>query len=164
MQGLGALALVVRAPRGLAVDGDEVGAVRPHLGHPALEAALEQDRVDPVEQDAQPPLARNAVVEGREPAQEIQVMPAPGGDVVEVVAGRDRGAHHQQQHLAQRVHHPPRLTGVLQLGKALQQQRQAVPRRAFQDRNSGHLRSPGESLRQRITPRRSTQKHSHRAR
>ena len=73
-------------------------------------------------------------------------MPAPGGDVVEVVAGRDRGAHHQQQHLAQRIHHPPGLARVLKLGKVLQKQRQAVPRRVIQDRDSGHRALP-----QRIT-------------
>ena len=157
MQGLGALALIVRAPRGLAVDGDEVGTVRPHLGHPALEATLEQDRIDPVEQDAQPALAGDAVVEGREAAQELQVMPAPGGDVVEVVAGGDGAADHQQQDLAQRIHHPPGLARVLELGKVLQQQRQAISRRFLEDRDSGHLRSPSESPRQGITSRRATQ-------
>ena len=97
------------------------------------------------------------MMEGREPAQEIEVMAAPGGDVVEVVAGRNRGAHHQQQDLAQRIHHPPGLARVLKLGKMLQQQRQAIPRRFLQDHDSGHLRSPSESLRQGITLRVSTQ-------
>ncbi len=119
------------APGGLAVDGDELGPIRPHRGHPALEAALEQERIDPVDEDAQPPLAGNAVVKRRKPAQEIEMMLAPRHDELEVVAGRNRRAHHQQQDFAQRIKHPPRLALVLELGKVLQQQGQTVPRKFF---------------------------------
>ena len=46
MQGFEPLALVVGAPRRLAVDGDEVVPTRPERRDPALEAASEQDRID----------------------------------------------------------------------------------------------------------------------
>ena len=39
------------------------------------------------------------MMERREPAQEIKVVLAPGDNVVEVVAGGDRRADDQQQHL-----------------------------------------------------------------
>jgi IS5 family transposase len=59
----------VGAPGGLAVDGNEIVAVWPQRGDPALEAASEQERVDAVDEGAQPALAGDAVVEGREAAQ-----------------------------------------------------------------------------------------------
>lgn len=50
------------------------------------------------------------------------MMLAPGSDLVEIVAGADGGAGHQQQHLVEPVHDPLRLTIVRKLGKVLQQQ------------------------------------------
>src|SRR3984893_13801354 len=85
VQGFEPLAAVVGAPRGLAVDGDEVVPVRPQRRHPTCKAASEQDRIDPIDQLAQPALARNTVMKLREPAQEIEVVPAPGTHVVEIV-------------------------------------------------------------------------------
>jgi len=86
VQGSEPFALVVGAPRCLAVDGDEVVPVRPQRRDPAVEAAAEQHRVDPVDQGAQPALAGDAVMELREAPQEIEMVLAPGGDVVEIVA------------------------------------------------------------------------------
>jgi len=68
----------VGAPGGLAVDGNEIVAVWPQRGDPALEAASEQERVDAVDEGAQPALAGDAVVEGREAAQNGEVVRAPG--------------------------------------------------------------------------------------
>ena len=65
VQRLGALPAIVGAPGRLAVDGDEFRPVRPRRRHPTLEAALEQDGIDPVEKNAQPALAGYAVGEGR---------------------------------------------------------------------------------------------------
>ena len=54
MEGLEPLALVVRAARRLAVDGDQIVPVGPERLDPAFEAACEQDRIDAVDQRAQP--------------------------------------------------------------------------------------------------------------
>jgi len=48
MQRLQALTFVVGAPRGLAVDGDEVVAIGPERRDPALKTAPEQEGIDTV--------------------------------------------------------------------------------------------------------------------
>jgi len=68
MQRLQPLAFVARAPRGLAVDGDEIVASRPKRRDPALETPPEHERIDAVDEIAQPTLARNAEMEFREAA------------------------------------------------------------------------------------------------
>jgi hypothetical protein len=122
VQRLEPLAVVVGAARRLAVEGDELVPPRPLRCHPALEAAPEQDRIDPIDESAQPAFAGNAVVECREPPQGVEMMLAPGDDVVEIVAGRDGRAGHQQQHLLEWIHHPPGLAVVVQFGEMLQKQ------------------------------------------
>ena len=97
MQRFEALAPVVGAARGLAVDGDQIVPGRPHRPDPIFETTREGQRIDPVHQSAQPALARDAVVERREPPQKIQMILAPGGDFVEIVARGDGGAGQQQQ-------------------------------------------------------------------
>src|SRR5215472_8332850 len=126
MEGFEPLALVVGASGGLAVDGDDVVPLWPHGGDEGLEAAREQRRIDPVHQIAQPAGARHAVMEVTEAAQEIEVVLAPKDDLVEVVAGGDRGAGHQEQNLLERVGDAPALALVVQLGKVLEQDRQSV--------------------------------------
>jgi hypothetical protein len=120
MQGFEPLARVVGSARCLAVDGDEFVPVRPDLRGPAIEAVAEQERVDPVDEGAQPALAGNAEVEFGKPPQEGQMVLALGDDVVEIVAGGNRGAGHQQQNLRKRIHHPPGLTLIPQFGEMLQ--------------------------------------------
>ena len=145
MQGFEPFAVVVGAPRRLAVDSDEVVPVRPQRRHPAVEAASEQDRIDPIDEHAHPALARNAVMEFREPAQEIEMVLAPGDNVVEIVARGDRRAGDQQQHLLERIHHPPRFAVIPKFGKMLQQKGHSRPRYLFvQDRSSnrGHASAP----------------------
>src|ERR1700694_4154392 len=71
---------------------------------------------------AQPALAWNAVMKLREMLQEGEMVFAPGDDVVEIVAGGDRGAGHQQQDLLERIHDAPRLAVILELGKVSQKQ------------------------------------------
>ena len=81
-------------------------------------------------------------------AQEIQMMFAPGRNVVEVVAGGNGCASHKKQNLGQRIHDPPRFALILNLRKMLQQQRQSRPRHLFihqQIGNGGHRLLPGES-------------------
>lgn len=60
VQGFQALAPVVRTPGGLAIDGDEVMAIRPQGANPVVEAFAEQNRIDPVDRNAQPALTGNA--------------------------------------------------------------------------------------------------------
>jgi len=125
MQGLQTLALVMGAPGGLAVDGDEIVPVGPHRSDEGLEAAGEQGRVDPVEQVAQPAGARHAMMEVTEPPEEFQMVPAPGDDRLEVVAIGDHGAGDQQQHFLQRIGDPPALAVVVDRSEMLQQHRQS---------------------------------------
>jgi hypothetical protein len=58
-------------------------------------------------------------MEIRELPQKMQVMLAPGDDIVEIVTGGDRGAGHQQQDLLERIYNTPGLAVVLELGKVL---------------------------------------------
>ena len=95
----GALAPVVAAARGLAVDRHQTGLVRPALPHPAREGGGEERRVDPVHQDGEPALTRDAVRVRQLPAEEVEVRRAPGGDVLVVVAVGDGAADHQEQDL-----------------------------------------------------------------
>jgi hypothetical protein len=67
-------------------------AIRPERGDPALEAASEHDRIDAVDEGAQPAGAGNAVVEFGETAQQAEMMLPPGDNVVDIVAVRDGGA------------------------------------------------------------------------
>src|SRR4051812_22300446 len=103
----------------------------PKGGNPALEAAGEQERVDAVDEGAQPALAWDAVVEGREAAQNGEVVLAPGDDVIEVVARSKGRAGDQQQHLVKGVEHAPWLAVIAKGGKLLEQQAQAVARNAL---------------------------------
>ena len=112
---------VLGAPRRLAVDGDEVVPIRPQRRYPTLETASEQDRIDPVDEFAQPTLTRNAIMKLRKPAQEIEVMPAPGANLVEIIATGDRRTDDQQHHLFERIHDPPRFPVISKPGKMLQQ-------------------------------------------
>ena len=116
-----ALSFVVRAARGLAVDGDEDVPTRPQRVNPILEAACECLGIDPVHQRAQPALAGDPIVIRREFSQEVEMVFAPGGDFVEIVARGDSGAGQQQQDLGQRVDDPPRLAVIIEPGKMLQQ-------------------------------------------
>ena len=75
----------------------------------------------------------------REFSQEIEMVMAKGGDLVEVVARGDGGAGQQQQDLGQRVDDPPRLTVVFEPGKMLQQQCYARPRHVLVGEKVGCL-------------------------
>jgi hypothetical protein len=58
---------------------------------------------------------------GQEAAQKRQMRLAPCGDPFVIVAIGDRAAHRQQQHLRQRVCHPPRLARILNYRKMVEQ-------------------------------------------
>src|ERR1019366_5313392 len=108
----------------------------------------------------------NAEMELRETPQKIEMMLAPGDDVVEVVAGGDGGAGHQQQDFIEPVHDPARLPFVRKLGKMLQKQRQTRSGRIIIrtcDREVIHGRAPAESERLRNHAAPSMQNHRSRA-
>ena len=71
-------------------------------------------------EDVQPARARNAVMIGQKTAQERQMVFAPFGDVVEIVARGDAGADDEKQHLRQRMSDPPSLARVLYCRKMVQ--------------------------------------------
>jgi len=64
---------IMTAPRGLAVDGDEIGALGPSLAHPGRERGREQLGIDAVHQLGEPARARHPVMVGQEAAQELEM-------------------------------------------------------------------------------------------
>ena len=124
MQSLLAGLTIVTAARGFAVDRHEFELVWPALCDPGRKAVHEQVRINPIHHRAQPIGTGNPEVELGESPQERQVRLSPVNDVVIVVAIRDRPAHHQEQHLAQRIGDLPGLTRVLDLGKVIEQKPQ----------------------------------------
>src|SRR5258708_30600495 len=66
-------------------------------------------------------------MELREPAQEVEVVPARGANRVEIVATGDRRTDDQQHHLLERIHHPPRLPVHRQAGKNASAERPRAP-------------------------------------
>jgi hypothetical protein len=116
-----ALAAGVGAPRGLAVDRDEVGRRLAQALDPAREARLEQLGVEGGDHLAQRVVARDAVPVGQEAAQERQVLLAPHLDLDEVVRPRQGSAQQEQQDLRQAVEHLGRLARVLQDGEVVEQ-------------------------------------------
>ncbi len=71
----------------------------------------------------------------------MQVMLAPGDNIVKIVATRDGGTDHQQQDLRERIDNAPRLTVIRECGKLVQQQGQTRTR-AFPLKNQVHDRAP----------------------
>jgi putative transposase len=111
------------------------------LTHPVGEGGGEQRRVDPVHQDGQPALARDAILVRQVAAEEAEMRRAPGGDVLVVVAVGDGAADHQQQDLGQRMQNPPHVTRVLHLGEVVEQRVEArLPGQGFGGMNHGGLR------------------------
>ena len=86
-----------------------------------------------------------------EPPQEIEMMLAPGDDVVEIITGGDGRAGHQQQNLLNRIENPPGFPVVVEFGKMLQKKRQTSPR-ALVLHECGHLDAPVEIKAPRESP------------
>jgi hypothetical protein len=118
---------IMAAARGLAIDGDELGAIRPGLAYPTGEGGREQRRVNPVHQNGQPTPVWHAVSVAQLLAEERQMRGPPIGDGVVIVAVGNRGADHQQQGLAQRVENAANIERVLDAGEMLEQRGQARP-------------------------------------
>jgi len=112
MQRPGSGRRISAAAQCLAVQRDQVGCIGTQRRRPGDEAVLEESRVDSVQDDAQPVLLRDAEEVFGVPPQEIQVVVAPGRDLVIVVAGGDRRAGDEEQNLAQRILHLRRLPRI----------------------------------------------------
>jgi hypothetical protein len=65
----------------------------------------------------------------RKAAQEGEVRLPPIDNVVIIIAARDGAAHHQKQHLAQRIHDLPGLPPIHHPAKVIKQGGKARPRR-----------------------------------
>jgi len=115
---------VVATARGLGVVGHQRRRIGSHRRRPGLEAVRKQRRIDAVHQHTQPARAGNPVMVGQEAAKERQIILAPVGDVLEVVARSDRTADHQKQHFGQRMRHPPAFPTVLDQQEMVQKQPQ----------------------------------------
>ena len=85
-------------------------------------------------------------MEFRHGAQEIEMCRAPFGDIVVIVAVRNRAADHEQDHLAQRIHHLAGLARVLDDREMIQQ---TAPPRTWHNVEHGDL--PNRKA-HRITP------------
>jgi hypothetical protein len=121
MQGLLAALAIVAAARGLAVDRHEIEFVQPAFRDPGRKAGHEQVGIDPVHHRAQPIGAGNAVVEFGKAPQKRQMRLSPIGDILIVVAVRDRPAHNQEQNLAKRIGDLPGLPRILDLRQVIEQ-------------------------------------------
>jgi hypothetical protein len=108
----------------IAIDGktsrrthDTVG---PKCRNPLPETTSEQDRLDAVDQRPQPALAWDTEMRRRESSQKIQIMLAPGDDVVEIVTRGDCGAGQKQESLREGIRDPPGFPVVVDLRGMLQ--------------------------------------------
>ena len=122
MHGFDAAAAAMRAPRGFAVDGDEIVAVRPELLDPGLETGGEELRIDAVEQSPQPARAWHAEMELGKLPEHIGMGIAPGFDILEIIARTDGCADAQQQHFVQWIHDPLGIALIRQTAELLQEQ------------------------------------------
>jgi hypothetical protein len=114
VQRLAALAAVMRAPHGLAIDGDDLGIAVTQGRDPGGEAGLEEIGVESVDDVVQRVVRRQAALLGQEAAETIQALLAPQLDLDEVLHAAERRAEHDEQELRQRIHDAPRFTRIAQ--------------------------------------------------
>src|SRR5208282_665643 len=80
-------------------------------------------------------------MEIRKSAQEVEMVLAPGGNLVKIVAGRDRRTSHQEQYLLERIHHPPGFAAIVEVGKMPKKYRKPCARGIWVD-DRGHEGAP----------------------
>jgi len=118
VQGLDPGGRRARAPRRLAVDGDDlavlIGCAQPR--HPRHEGVAERLAVERGDHRVDRVVGRNALTIGQKAAQERDVQLAPTRDLREVVGPGHHPAQHQQQDLGQRIDHLGALARILQRG------------------------------------------------
>ena len=108
------------AARRLAVDGDHaLDAAREAL-RPGDEAALEALRIESAEDEAELIMARRAVGERQEAAQERQLLLAEQRDAHPAVGPAQHGAQRQEQHLIEPIEHLDRLARIRERRKVSQ--------------------------------------------
>ena len=90
-------------PRGLPIDGDDVGIGVAQAADPGLEAGLEQLRVKRGKHVAQRIVARDAVFVAVEAPEERQMLGSPQCRLDEVVRPGDGRRQHQQQDFRERI-------------------------------------------------------------
>ena len=109
--------LLVGAPHRLAVDGDHFGRRLRQRRRPRHETALERDRIEPGEDDAQLVMRGRAVGEASKPLKELQLGLAEARHVGHRLRPRQRRRQHQEQHLLERIGDLPLLPVVRQVLK-----------------------------------------------
>jgi hypothetical protein len=62
----------------------------------------------------------DALLEGQEPAQEVELSLGPALDLTEIFGSGHRCAQHDQQDFRQRLNHLPRLARVFKGGKMIE--------------------------------------------
>ena len=97
MQGVAALPPVVATPRGLPINGDDVGVGVAQAADPGQEAGFEQLRVQGCEHVAQRIVARDAAFVAVEASEERQMLRPPQRRLDEIVRPSERRGQHQQQ-------------------------------------------------------------------
>ena len=115
---LGATFLVGAAER-FTVNGDDVGTEFRQRCDPGDEATLERLRVEGCEQIAELIVARRALLERPEAAQEIELLLAERGDLDPAVGSRQDGQQALQQHLIQGISDFAALARVLKVFEML---------------------------------------------
>ena len=149
MQRLAILGFIVRAPRGLAVDGDDVGIVVAQAGDPVHEARFEQLRIERVDDIGQGVVARDIVAKQQIAAQKIEAFTAPLADLDEIVAASNRRAEDEQHDLGQWEHDLGALARIIEPRKVVEQGdlRSSGGRRRYGfAEGCGHGRSPTDSV------------------
>ena len=86
---------------------------------------LVKGRIDPVHHDGQPAPRRHAAVERQEAAREGDMLFAPDGDRIVIVAIGDRPADRQEQKLRHGKRHAAQLAGIVDAREMIEQQSRA---------------------------------------
>ncbi len=120
--------LLVGAPHRFAVDGDHFGRRLRQRRRPRYETALERDRVEPGEDDAQLVVRGRAVGEASKALQERTLGPAEARNVGHRLRPRQRRRQHQKQHLVERIGDLP-LLPVVRQGLEIRQKNRRLPHR-----------------------------------
>ena len=116
----------MRASRGLAVDGDDLGggAGRGWLAQaldPGGETLGKERPVDGVDDVVQGVVAGDPGLVGQQAAEEVLVHLTPAPDLHEILSPGQRAAQHQQKDFRQRKQNLPGLARVLQRSKVFDQ-------------------------------------------
>ncbi len=119
MQRLASLGTRMAAPRGLAIDGDDLGIAVAQGLDPACEASLEEVGIERVDHVVERVVRRDAALVGQETAQKVEALLTPQLRLDEIVHAAQRRAQHHKQDFRQRVGDTPTLAGIRQRRKMI---------------------------------------------